>query len=323
MFWEIVPKTYATHNATEIALFVAKPYKLLMKAFYPVILFIEYITKKFWSKGSKQIITDEEMEAFIDMWRKSWTLEDKEHKQIRNLLEFNETTVWEIMTPRVKIDSLDSETNVNSAIDYMLNCTHTRIPVFIDTIDKIAHTVTLRKLLKEKEIWNDKKKLSEIELDVDLKVPISQPIDKMLEVFKKSRKHIAIVMDEYGWVAWIVSLEDVIEEVFWDIKDETDKETDEIIKLEADSYKIQSYITIEDVLKLFSLKLSDTWVNHEEYLWKTLSYFITHKLERFPAQNEILKIILNNEKKKYLIIKTWRIIWGKIWEVYVSLKKEK
>jgi CBS domain containing-hemolysin-like protein len=118
-------------------------------------------------------------------------------------------------------------------------------------------------------------------------------------------------MDEYGWVAGLVTLEDVIEEVFWDIKDETDKEIEEI-KREGDSYKVQPDVLIDELLEEFDLEMKEVDLD-ENLNWETVSYVITHILERFPSTWEkiVFKIkgeLEDNKKDKDIEEKTLEII---------------
>jgi CBS domain containing-hemolysin-like protein len=113
------------------------------------------------------------------------------------------------MVPRVKIDTLSSNTTVKEALEYYVKHTHSRIPIYTDTIDKIERFMTIRDILGE----NPNKKLSELELSKVLKIPSNKPISKLLTTFQKSTKHMAILIDEYGGVAGLITLEDVIEEI--------------------------------------------------------------------------------------------------------------
>jgi len=133
--------------------------------------------------------------------------------------------------------------------------TKSRLPVYKGTPDKIHSILTIRDILKAKEEGQEKKTLKELSLSSALKVPLNQPIEKLFEIFQKSHRHIAIVIDEYGGVAGLITLEDIIEEVFGEIRDETDKELDEIQKVGEDLYIVDSTAMIDDVLEVFNLEL--------------------------------------------------------------------
>jgi len=324
VFGEIVPKSFATKNAEKIGLWVAYPYKFLMIVLFPVIFVLEILIKVFTGKNVATKVTEEEIETFIDLWKDSGTLEDDEHERLKNTLEFSDTLIEEIMVPRVKVDALSSERTIDDALDYYLKHTHSRIPVYKWQIDKMIGIINIRDILREVKSGNGKKKLSELHFKKFLRAPINQPIDIMLETFKKSRQHIAIVMDEYGWVAGIVTIEDIIEEIFGEIHDETDYETDEIIEKTKGTFIIHSTILLNDIVDEFSLELSDIWVDEKEFGSETVSYMITHKLERFPESNEEISFDVLDEKsqptKKKLCFKVLEIEESTIGKVEVRLK---
>ncbi len=299
LFWEIIPKSFATKNAAKISLIVAPIYKILMFFLYPIIIFIEVIIKVFSGKSQVEKMTEEEIESFIDMWKKTWWLDDKEHKKIKSILEFDDTTVEEIMTPRVKIEALNIDSTVKEAKDFYLTHTHSRIPIYTNSIDKIDYFITARDLMNWFCCGKPDMKINELELREVLKVPLNQSIEKLLEVFQKSHKIMAIVIDEYGWVSWLITMEDIIEEVFWEIRDETDKESDEIIETTKDNLVVKSYVLIEEVLAKFKLKLSDIWLDKKEFWGETFSYVITHVLEWFPKKDQI--ITFNIKGKNYTL----------------------
>jgi len=289
---------------------------------YPLVVFIEFITRLFTWKAKAEKVSEEEIEAFIDMGKESWTLEKHEHEHLKNLLELSDTTVEEIMTPRVKIDKLSDDITVEEALDYMQSHTHSRVPVYHDDIDHIIWIVTLRLLLDEIKKGNQDKKLKEIKLIKPLKVPLNKPIDELLKTFQKTHQHLAIVIDEYGGVAWLVTLEDIIEEVFGEIQDETDKEENVIQKISDNEYIVDSTILFEDVLDLFWLSISDLWFDEKEYDGVTLSYFITDYLERFPKKWEKIILGIKWESKK-IILEILEVSDWIIWKVKILLKKNK
>jgi len=313
LFGEIIPKSFATKNSSSISLLVAPIYRVLMIILYPIISIMEFLIKIFSWKGKVEQITDEEIESFIDMWKNSWTLEETEHKKIKNLLDFNDTIVEEIMTPRVNIEALSSESTVKEALEFYLFHTHSRIPIYSKTIDKIDYFITIRDIIN----GEDNKKIKDLDLQKVIKVPLNQPIDKLLENFQTSHKLMSIVIDEYGWVAWLITLEDVVEEIFWEIRDETDKEIDEIREQKDWSILCESDVLIENMLEKINLELPDIWLDKKEFEGETLSYVITHILEWFPTSWEIIKINIKGSDSK-IELNVLDIIDHKIWKVEVK-----
>ncbi len=304
LFWEIFPKTIANRYAEKISLNVAQTYVILWKILYPIVVWVEYLMNLFQKKQKKQhTITDEELESFIEMGNKAWIFEKWEYEKIKNMLDFYEITAQEVMTPRIKMEALPDTLTVNKAKEKILKFSHSRIPIYQETIDTIDSFVTLRELLIAEKKWFWDKKLKELELSDIIKVPLTKPIHLILDQFKKTRSHIAAVIDEYWWVAGLITLEDVVEEVFGEIMDETDKETISI-KQEWLAYIFQSHLTMDEFLEEIGLSFYDLDISEEEFSWETLSYFITSYLERFPkAWEEITFPIKNDENQTNKILK--------------------
>lgn len=298
MFGEIIPKSVATKNAEKISLLVAPMYRFMMVVLAPVVFVIELLVKIF-SKGTKTTtITGEEIESFIAMGRLQGGLDEEQYEKMRSILEFDDTSVEEIMTPRVKLDAIPNTMSVEEAMNFYLTHSHSRLPVYDETIDKIDYFITARDLLKEYKNNHKDKKLSELKLRKVLKVPINQSISKVFTEFRNGRKVFAIIMDEYGGVAGLVSTEDVIEEVFWEIHDESDRETESAIQTGEDSYVFESDVSIEDILYEFDLQLENIWLDNREFNWETLSYVITHLLEGFPEKWQTIPLdIIETEEE--------------------------
>jgi CBS domain containing-hemolysin-like protein len=145
----------------------------------------------------------------------------------------------------------------------------------------------------------------------------------LLESLQKAHKTIAIVVDEYGWVAGLVTIEDIIEQVFWNIIDETDKEAEEFIKVWEDYVRVESEVLVEDVLDEFDLTLGDIWLDDKEFDWETISYVITHILDRFPNVWEIINFnVKTNEWIWNLSMEVLGVENAKIWKVNVKFKLE-
>lgn len=322
IFWEIVPKSFATRNASFIAVKVAPIYDFLILIFYPIIILLELIIKLFaWKQAHVEKVTDEEIESFIDMWMTDGTIEKWAYEKIKNILDFWDTTAEEIMIPRVKIDSLPLTASVEEAFEYYVSHTHSRIPVYDETIDKIDYFLTIRDILNV----DQNKKLSELPLKKVLKVPLNKPLSKLLETFQKSNRHMAILIDEYGGVEWLITLEDVLEEVFWEIRDETDKEIDEIYKISENTFSCESGVAIENVLEKFDLDFESIGLDEKEFGWETLSYLVTHKLGRFPSNGEVIHFdfIYHKEEEKewQFVLKITEVKESKIGNIEATIKK--
>lgn len=185
------------------------------------------------------------------------------------------------MVPRVRLDVISDEKTIDNAMQYYLEHTHSRIPVYHDTVDKIIGILTIRELARELHHKNNNKILRNIHFKPIIKVPLNQPIDILLETFRQKRQHIAIVMDEYGGVAGIITLEDIVEQLLGDLHDESDKEIPDFIHEADGSITIDASITIDELLDEFSYDLEDIGLDTGEFSGEAVSYIITHRLERF------------------------------------------
>ncbi len=292
IFGEITPKTFATRNAERLALSISKFFIVLQYILYPAVIAIELITKLFKGKNpTRTYISDEEIVSFIEMGEQSWVFEKGEYEKIKSMLNFHDVTAQEVMTPRMSIEALSDAITVDEAIKEVLNFSHSRIPVYHESIDTVKHIISLRELMYLQQLGKWEEKLTNVCSNDIIKVPISKPIHKILENFRNSRQHIAIVIDEYGSMAGIITLEDIVEEVFGDIQDETDVEKESIVQ--KDNYWIaQPYMMFDDLLECVWLDFDAIQVSDEAYIGETLSYFIIDYLERFPKANEVISLPL-------------------------------
>lgn len=319
--WEIIPKILWVRYLEQVAFAVAPIYRFLMIIFFPITLItwwfirlLNFVTGSKWDIHGKKMST-EEFEAFIDMSHEKWAVETEEHKKIKWVLDLSDTLAESVMTPRVQLDAVNINITVDELCDFLLIHSHSRIPIYKDTIDQIDNFITFKQAFKLKEAWRWHKKLSEIHLDSIIKVPLTQPIDKIFKTLQKSRKHLALVLDEYGWVEWIITIEDIIEEVFWDIKDETDREWIYINVLREGKIIAWWTAIIEDILDELKIKEITEIGLKEEHLWENISYIISSKLERFPENWEKLRL---SGKKIYLSIEVKQVNNGKMDKIIIE-----
>ncbi|HRI35601.1 MAG TPA: CNNM domain-containing protein [bacterium] len=232
MFGEITPKSLAAKHAVSISLAVAPIYAVLVVLFLPISIVLEaflwVVGRIFGTHRLSDVMTSEELEAFIDFSHKQGAVEDDERKQLKNLLDLAETEAEEAMTPRVRVNFAQLDMTVDEVCDLFLRLPHSRLPVYGRSHDDVDYVVTMRVAFAHRWAGRGTSKLRDLKLEKIIKAPITQPLDTILETFQKSRKHIALLLDEHGGVAGIITLEDVIEEVFGEIQDETDREVREI-----------------------------------------------------------------------------------------------
>ncbi len=128
-------------------------------------------------------------------------VENSERRQIKNLLSLGETTAESVMTPRVNVEFASLRQTVDEVCEFLMASSHSRVPVYGETTDDIDHVITFREAFKLQRDGHGKAKLKSLELEKIMKVPLTQPLDDLFEKFQKSRRHIALVLDEHGGTA--------------------------------------------------------------------------------------------------------------------------
>ena len=293
IFWEIVPKTYAQQHSESLSLKLSPFYYYFTRLLSPIIRCLSLLTKKVAKKsGTEQEISQEEVEAFMERAVEWDAVEEDTYENIKKMLNFSDIIVWEAMTPRVRIYAVHDNLTIDQVIEKFLSFHYTRIPVYHKSIDDADRVVTLKELLNIAKKQPGDTKLRDLTLYPILKIPATTPIDVAMEKFKTSHKHIALVMDEFGWVDGIITLEDIIEEIFWDIQDENDVEITPIRKVGKQTWVVSSFVRIDEFLEESKLTFEELGLNEDEFDWETLSYLITSILERFPSVWEEINIPL-------------------------------
>jgi CBS domain containing-hemolysin-like protein len=262
-------------------------------------------------------------------------VEEDTYENIKKMLTFSDITVWEAMTPRVRMCAVHDNLTIDQAIEKFLNFHYTRIPVYHRWIDDADRVVTLKELLNLSKRHNWDTKLKDLSLYSIHKIPSTTPIDVAMEKFKTSHKHIALVMDEFGWVDGIISMEDIIEEIFWNIQDENDVEIVPIRKIGKNCWTVSPFVRIDEFLEECKLTFEELWLDEDDYDWETFSYLITSLLEDFPSEWEEIEIPLktiNDDEiwfskkgenkelpERKLVIKVTQVEDNTIWELKISI----
>jgi putative hemolysin len=293
LFGEITSKILGVRFNDTIALRAAPIYQFIIWLLLPITWCVEVFVKILgWVTGGKlnmhsQGVTDEELDAFIDMSHEGGAVEDDEKKQIKNLLGLSEMTAESVMTPRVNVEFIDIDMSVDSVCEMMMQASHSRFPVAGDTTDDVEYVLTFREAFKLQREGHGDATIRSLSLEKIMKIPLTQPLDDLFEKFQKSHRHIALVLDEHGGTAGIITMEDVLEEVFGDIKDEKDKE--DIYMRKNGSNKIEAIgtVLIDDILEEFNVHPTDIGLP-ESYNSEPLSYIILSEEEEFPAVGTIV-----------------------------------
>ena len=288
VFGEITPKTYCNANATKIALKFAPVLLVFSYAFWPIVKMLEIITKAMvrltGSSYHSPPITEEEIKGIVEQGLADKALEKDESELVHSALEFDDTVIRSVMTPRTKMFTLPAKMLLFEALPLINQNAHSRIPVFGGTNDDIVGFVHVRDVLKELEKDNEMKTLEQI-----ARKPVFASQEKMVSSLLKEMKgrktHMAIVIDEHGGVEGLVTLEDLIEEIIGDIEDETDVTPPiDHQTIDKDTIVTNGDIEIERINDIFRSELPEG----DDY--STLSGLLHEKLQDIPQAGDKLEI---------------------------------
>lgn len=279
---EITPKAFAHQHAEGFSLLMARPIYYLQFVFFPLVWFfdrvIDGVTLLVGSK-KRHTVTEGEIVAMLKIGAQEGAIEKQERELIENVLEFNDIEVEEVMTPRVSLDALDSGMTIQEAVDFVISHSHSRLPVYGQNIDNIIGIISIKQLLQFFDEHSPSKKLNTLKLSTPIEVPLTKKINKLFREFQRKHQHMAVVIDEYGGTAGIVTMEDLLEEIMGDIVDESDVIESPIEIIDKKTIVVSGAVLIEDINDFFKIKFGD---NERD----TFNTYIIDHLHRFPREGE-------------------------------------
>ncbi len=285
IFGELVPKRIAMENAEKFSKFSISIITALAKVMSPFVKFLTWstdcVSKLFGvSKENEETVTEEEIRMMVDVGQEKGTINNEEKEMINNVFELNDKEVSEIMVHRTEMFALDKEMTVSEVSKKLVegDFRYSRIPVYDEDIDSIEGVLYIKELLRA----NANTKIKNL-LRKALFIPKTKRIDELFREMQKSKIQIAIVVDEYGGTAGMVTMEDVLEEIVGDIYDEYDPIENEYEKIDDNTYVVDGQMSILDFEKLLGLKDIET-----EY--DTVSGYLMELLDRIPTEEENLVI---------------------------------
>ena len=297
VFGELVPKRLAMKYSEKIAFTTCGVIKVLSVVAAPFVSFLTFstntISKLFGVTGEEQeTVTEEEIKMLINEGKENGTIEEEETEMINNVFEFNDKVVSEIMIPRTEIYALDMNLSINEVIDELSeDKRYSRIPVYDETIDEIKGIVYVKDILLSQK--NRNVKIKNI-MKEPYFVPENKLVNELFEDLRKNKKQIAIVVDEYGGTAGMVTMEDILEEIVGEIYDEYDKEQAKYKKIDENTYLIEGNVAIYDVEKILGIEI-------EEGEYDTLAGYLIEQLGKIPKENE--KPVVETKDATYKIEK--------------------
>ena len=283
IFGEITPKNYATINSEKITLRYIPVFKFLMTIMTPVIFIINLFSRgvmrlmRVDPDAASKAMTEEELRTIVDVSHEDGVIESDEKEMIYNVFDLGDATAKDIMVPRVHVTFADVESTYDELIDIFREDKFTRLPVYKDSQNNIVGIINMKDLL----LYD---KNEEFVIDHFLRKPHftyeTKSISDLLVEMKDSTFNIAIVLDEYGDMAGLITLEDILEEIVGEIHDEYDEKEDELVQKISDrEYIIEGSMHLDDVNDHL-----DTELDSEDY--DSLGGFIIEHLDRLPVAGD-------------------------------------
>ncbi len=283
-FGEIMPKSYATHNAEKLALKLTPFLSFIMKLLKPIIKLFQHFTR--FSSKTSDIGTEEELRALVSMGVEEGKMEKREKELIENVLQFNDITVRDVMTPRTEMLTLDGEMTVEKAVRVMLSREYSRYPVYSREKENIIGIIHIKDALVEYTSGKRNAKLKSL-VNTPLFVPVHRVLNDLFKDFQDKRVHMAIVVNDFGEVIGLVTLEDLIEELVGEIIDEKDVKQTMIKRIDKNTVIVHGMTELKDLQRFIHLTLTGKKTD-------TINAIILKKIRRIPKPGE--KITIENNE---------------------------
>lgn len=281
---EISPKSLGLQNSERVALFAAGPLLFLSLAASPLVKLITWssniVVRPFGGTASfsPPMLTEEELKMLVQAGEEEGVLEEEEKEMIHSIFEFTDTIVRKVMVPRIDIKAVDVDDSIDELLDVIIKAGHSRIPIYEENIDNIVGIVHAKDLLRG---------LHEHGQDIEIKslmrspyvIPENKMVDELLAEFKRSKIQMAIVVDEYGGTAGLVTIEDLLEEIVGDIMDEYDVEGPAVEVVDENTTIVDARTAVDEINEQMGLSLPE-----EEF--DTIGGFVFGLLGREAHQGE-------------------------------------
>lgn len=289
IFSEVLPKTYAINNPERMSLFVAPLLSALVRVTYPLTHVTQIVINGILGLFGVKVVREPGAEESIEELRGAIDLHSESAEEIReagamlhSILDLDEVPVSDIMVHRRGVTTIDADLPIGDLVQLVLESPHTRIPLWRGEPDNIVGVLHAKGLLRA--LRNNEWKLEGLDIiSLCAKpwfIPDSTTLLKQLEAFKRRREHFAIVVDEYGALMGVVTLEDIIEEIVGDIADEHDMKVEGVVQEEEGSFIIDGSVTLRDLNREFDWKLPDEEAS-------TLAGLVLHEARQIPLPGQV------------------------------------
>jgi len=287
---ELIPKGFALANPDRIALVASGPISLFAKIVSPLVALLVLLTKVISKPfGIDPTRTPElsaaEIRLIVEQGSQQGVLEAEEEQMISAVMSLSDSKLHEVMVPRIDIVAIDQEATFDEAVEVVLKEGHSRTPLYRESVDHIVGILYAKDLLRLIAAGGTRPRLRDI-MRPALFVPESQSVDDLLHELQRRKVHMAVVLDEYGGTAGLVTIEDLLEEIVGEIQDEFDEEEPMKVEIGPGEVILDGRAAIDDLTELVepALELEDD----EEY--DTLGGFVYHRIGRVPVVGDAVVI---------------------------------
>lgn len=295
IFGEIIPKKIAILFPVEFSRATAHLLSYLHFILYPFLyplkilnLLLDKAAQKFVAINDVEVreIMQQEIKATLGIGHSHGALESQEYKMMKKLLLLNDKEVREIMTHRNDIFAVSAEKTLREVIEISSELNVSRLPVYTESIDNIGYIIHVPQLSQYLlDPSNLDKKILDLAATKAFKVPETKILDDLFFEFQKKRVHMAIVLDEFGKTSGLITLEDIVEQIFGEIDDETDEIETPVEAIDEQKVRAEGDATLEEIQEVLNIQFPQKYPKH-----KTISWLILHILHRFPEEGEIITV---------------------------------
>jgi putative hemolysin len=287
---ELVPKRLALQSAEAIARLMSRPMTVIAQINTPVIWVLSFSTNlilRILGRANipEERVTEEDIKALVREGTEGGLVEPQEQQFIESIFNFTDRSVRNIMTPRRDVEMVEADDTLGAVLDELLESGYSRFPVYEDSPDQIVGIVHVRDLLMLYRRQGEGAKVREV-MDPPLYVPENSRASALLATFRKSRRHMAVVVGELGGIEGVVTLEDVLEEIVGEIDDEFDEaSTEPVVRREDGSLLAEGSLPIGDVKRLLDV---EELPDEETYRYDTLAGLVISLLGQIPSTGEVV-----------------------------------
>lgn len=276
MFGEIAPKSIAKERPEKVALAFYPALSAILKLLSPIVFLTscwQKLVYRVFKPGDERGITEEELITIVEEAENDGEIDEHESELIRSAIEFNDLTAEDILTPRVDITAVEVNDSLEDVASAFQQSGRSRLPVYEDSIDTIVG------ILHEKDFYRlrDRATLREMMTAPLCVVPTTQ-LGVLLKLLQRTKNHMAVVVDEYGGVSGIVTMEDILEELVGEIWDEHDEVTEDIVRLSDDEWRVSGSASLDSLRELFPID--------EAFESVTVNGWVLEVLGRFPQPGD-------------------------------------